>query len=190
MVNNKFLSDLRKKVHLINTSRGEIIEEKSLKNAITSGRLNSVVLDVWENEPDIDKDLLEIVDIATPHIAGYSLDGKANGTKMSVRALSKFFRLGLDDWSPDSVPLPEDNNIIIDAKGKNPVQIISEAVLKTYNILEDDAMCRKSISTFEEQREQYPPRREYGAYTIQLLNDRDNTGYVLKELGFNVQNNF
>jgi erythronate-4-phosphate dehydrogenase len=190
MVNNKFLNNLGKKVHLINTSRGEIIEEKSLKKAIISGRLNSVVLDVWENEPNIDKDLLGIADIATPHIAGYSLDGKANGTKMSVRALSKFFRLGLDEWSPDSVPPPKDNNIFIDATGKNQVQIISEAVFKTYNILEDDATFRKSIKTFEEQREQYPPRREYGAYTIQLLNDMNSVGSMLAELGFNVQNNF
>ena len=186
MVNNMFLNDLRKKVHLINTSRGEVIEEKALKNAIVSGKLGSVVLDVWENEPLVNKDLLEIVNIATPHIAGYSLDGKANGTKMSVRALSKFFNLGLDHWTPDSIPMPLDNKIVVNATGKNLEAIINEAVLKTYNILEDDATFRKSISSFEERREHYPPRREYGAYTIQLLNDHESAGNVLMELGFDV----
>lgn len=187
MVNDLFLHNLRKKVHLINTSRGEIIEEKSLKKTIVSGKLGSVVLDVWENEPKIDKDLLGMVDIATPHIAGYSLDGKANGTKMSVRALSKFFNLGLDNWSPDFIPKPIESHIIIDAKEKKTEPIIAEAVLKTYNILEDDAIFRKSISSFEKQREQYPPRREYGAYTIRLLNDHNKAGSALMKLGFNIQ---
>ena len=187
MVNNKFLNDLRKKVHLINTSRGEVIEEKALKNAIVSGKLGSVVLDVWEKEPLVDKDLLEMVNIATPHIAGYSLDGKANGTKMSVKALNSFFNLGLENWSPDDIPMPLDNKIILDAAGKNLEVIIKEAVLKTYNILDDDAKFRKSISSFEEQREHYSPRREYGAYVIQLLNDHDNAGKILMELGFDVK---
>jgi erythronate-4-phosphate dehydrogenase len=186
MVNNRFLNDLRKKVHLINTSRGEIIEENALKNAISCGMLGSVVLDVWENEPFADKDLLEMVNIGTPHIAGYSLDGKANGTGMSVRALDSFFHLGLDNWSPDAIPMPLDNKIILDAAGKNKELIIKEAVLRTYNILDDDAIFRKSISSFEEQREHYPPRREYGAYNIRLLNDHDDAGNVLMELGFNV----
>lgn len=187
IVNDLFINDLRKKVHLINTSRGGIIEEEALKNAIGSGKLGSVVLDVWENEPSIDKYLLEMVNIATPHIAGYSLDGKANGTKMSVRALSRFFNLGLDNWTPDAIPAPLDKNIFIDATGKNPEIIIAEAVLKTYNILDDDATFRKSIISFEEQREYYPPRREYGAYVIRLLNDQYNAGAKLIELGFNVR---
>ncbi len=49
------------------------------------------ILDVWDNEPEIDRELLQMVDIGTPHIAGYSLDGKVNGTGMAVRAISKFF---------------------------------------------------------------------------------------------------
>ena len=51
-------------------------------------------------------------------------------------------------------------------------EIISEIVFKTYNILEDDIRFRKSICSFEQQREQYPPRREYGAYTINIFNDQ------------------
>ena len=187
MADNHFFNNLGKKTHLINTSRGEIIEEKALKNAIKSGKLESVVLDVWGNEPSIDKELSEMIDIATPHIAGYSLDGKANGTAICIRALSSFFKLDLDNWMPEHMPAPSENRIVMDATGKKIQKIISEIILKTYNILEDDARFRKSIHSFEEQREQYPLRREYGAYTIHILNDHLDSISVFREMGFNIQ---
>lgn len=185
MAENDFFNHLGNKVHLINTSRGEVIDEKVLKNAIRSGKLTSTVLDVWENEPFIDIELSEMADIATPHIAGYSLDGKANGTIMSIRALSRFFGLDLNDWRPENIPLPPEKEIVIDATGKNLMEIITETVLKTYNILEDDDRFRKSIHSFEEQRENYPPRREYGAFSVQIINDQTDAISVLRELGFN-----
>jgi erythronate-4-phosphate dehydrogenase len=190
MADSDFFNNLGKKAHLINTSRGEIIEEKVLKDAIKSGKLESVVLDVWENEPFIDKELSEMVDIVTPHIAGYSLDGKANGTTISIRALSRFFSLDLNNWVPEHIPSPSENEIVVNATGKNLQEIISEVILKTYNVLEDDARFRKSISSFEKQREQYPLRREYGAYTIRIINGQMDIITVLRELGFNIQETF
>lgn len=190
MTDNNFFNNLGKKVHLINTSRGEIIDEKVLKNAIKSGRVESVVLDVWENEPFIDKELFEMVDIATPHIAGYSLDGKANGTSISIRALSRFFRLNLNNWVPEHIPSPSENEIVVDATGKNSQEIISEIILKTYNVLEDDERFRNSISSFEEQREQYPLRREYGAYSLRITNGQKDIITVLRKLGFNIRETF
>lgn len=189
MADNRFFNNLGKKIQLINTSRGEIIEEQVLKDSIKSGKLESVVLDVWENEPFIDKELFDIVDIATPHIAGYSLDGKANGTIVSIRGLSRFFKLDLDRWVPEDIPVPLENKMIIDATGNNFQDIISKIILKTYNILEDDARFRKSFHSFEELRENYPLRREYGAYTINLINDQVNVIPVLKKMGFNIQEN-
>ncbi len=184
MVEKQFLDDFSKRVHFINTSRGEVVDEKALKNAIASGRLDSTVLDVWENEPLIDRELLEKVDIATPHIAGYSVDGKANGTKMSIRSLSRFFDLGLDNWSADSLPEPPDSKIILNAAGKDKESVMSEAVLRTYNVLDDDANFRKSIGSFEQLRECYHPRREFGAYSIHLLNDKNKISASLTDLGF------
>jgi len=189
MVDSHFFNNLGKKIHLINTSRGEIIEENVLKNAIKSGKLESVVLDVWENEPFIDAELSEMVDIATPHIAGYSLDGKANGTAISIRGLSRFFNLDLNNWVPEYLPAPPENKIFIDATGKKSQEIIAEIILKTYNILEDDARFRKSLRAFEELRENYPIRREYGAFTIHIINDQVNAIPVLRELGFNIEEN-
>ena len=94
MFNSDFLTDLKQDVIIINSSRGEVIDEEVLKTGLIEKKIKSAVLDVWENEPEIDLELLELVDIATPHIAGYSLDGKANGTKMVVQAVCKFFKLG------------------------------------------------------------------------------------------------
>lgn len=186
LVDKMFLNSLGKRVYLINTSRGEVIDEKALKEFIGPDRSGAVVLDVWENEPLIDRGLLEMADIATPHIAGYSLDGKANGTQMSIRSLSRFFNLGLDSWSVDSLPLPAESRINIDADGRSSESIISEVVLRTYNVLDDDANFRKSPGSFEEQREHYPPRREFGAFTVQLTNDKENVKAVISRLGFKV----
>jgi len=184
MADRTFFKTLSKKVHFLNTSRGEIVDTNALKEAIRQRSLNSVVLDVWENEPDIDHELLGMVDIATPHIAGYSLDGKANGTMMSVRALSIFYDLELDKWKPEKIPVPEKTDLQVDAYGKDIQDVLIEAVLKTYNVLDDDKRLRKSVRTFEQQRSEYPLRREYGTYTIHLTNDHSNIGESLKKLGF------
>lgn len=186
MADRSFFKSLSRKVYLINTSRGEVVDTNALKEAIKQGSFESVVLDVWENEPDIDEELLHLVDIGTPHIAGYSLDGKVNGTTMSINALNKFFNLGLKNWKPENIPVPEKTQIGIDAIGKDLQSVLMETVLKTYNVLDDDERLRKSIQTFENQRGEYPIRREYGTYTIHLTNDHSGIEEVLKKLGFNL----
>ncbi|MBE9517603.1 MAG: 4-phosphoerythronate dehydrogenase, partial [Bacteroidetes bacterium] len=97
LVNREFLAQLKNGAILINSSRGTVVDEAALLEGIRSGKLSDVILDVFENEPAVDRKLLEALTLATPHIAGYSLDGKANGTTMSVQAISRFFKLGLDN---------------------------------------------------------------------------------------------
>lgn len=89
----KFFESLKTGCRFINTSRGSVVETAALKNVIRSGRLKAVVLDVWENEPNIDTELLQMVDIGTPHIAGYSLDGKIAGMIMIYKAACEHFGL-------------------------------------------------------------------------------------------------
>lgn len=187
MADRSFFQSIRKKVHFVNTSRGEVVDTNALKEAIDRKSLASVVLDVWENEPDIDKGLLDLVDIATPHIAGYSLDGKANGTRMSVYALDWFFNLGLKNWKPENIPIPEKTDFHIDAEGKDIQNVLNESILKTYNVMEDDQRLRKSLHTFEQQRADYPLRREYGTYTVHLINDHSGIGEIIEKLGFNLK---
>jgi erythronate-4-phosphate dehydrogenase len=174
---------------IINSSRGEVVDSAALKTAIKSGLLSAVVLDVWENEPSIDTELLQLADIATPHIAGYSADGKANGTMMCVGALSRFFSLGIDDWVPSGIPEPSDNKIQVDSRGKSDDAIVQEAIMATYRILDDDKRLRESVSTFEQQRGEYPLRREFPAYHVILDEKRPEVHKRLKRLGFDVAMN-
>lgn len=83
---------------IINSSRGEVIDSEALRD---SGR--TYVLDVWEHEPEPDPDLLRGALFATPHIAGYSLQGKANATALAVRAVARGFGLPLTEWFPEGV---------------------------------------------------------------------------------------
>ncbi len=189
MIDDSFLSKVNKDTIIINSSRGEVVHTAALKNALQSGAVSATVLDVWENEPDIDAELLHLTDIATPHIAGYSADGKANGTMMSVRALSKYFGLGIDRWIPDNIPEPPDTNIFIDCRGKTDDAILQDAVLATYQILDDDRRFRESASTFEQQRGEYPLRREFHAYHVILSEKRPELQKRFQRLRFNVETN-
>ena len=150
-------------------------------------KIKGAVIDCWENEPDIDLDILSKVDIATPHIAGYSRDGKANGTKMSVQSISRFFHLGLDDWEPEKIEHPRSTTISIDAAGKSTYQIASEAVLATYDVKEDHNKLNSSPETFEKQRGNYPVRREYPAWTVRVKNSNSEDIRVLSKLGFKIE---
>jgi len=189
MISDTFLGSVKKETIIINSSRGEVVDTAALKNALRTGLVSAAVLDVWENEPLIDTELLHMTDIATPHIAGYSADGKANGTMMSVRALSRFFGLGIDDWIPDGIPEPPERNILIDCRGKSDDMILHEAILATYQITEDDRRLRQSASTFEQQRGGYPLRREFDAFHVILSESRPEVQKRLKRLRFGVEVN-
>jgi erythronate-4-phosphate dehydrogenase len=172
---------------LINSSRGEVVDNQALKKVLKEKRLSAAVLDVWENEPDIDKELVDLLDIVTPHIAGYSADGKANGTSMSVQALAKFFNLPLTRWFAGEVPGPEYTRLTIDCKDKTAQEVLSESVLFTYKVAEDDSQLRNTIETFEKQRGNYPLRREFPTYEITLLHEHSNLSKILHGLGFMVK---
>ncbi len=183
-----FFQSCKKKPVIINTCRGEVLDNNDLWRAFGDKFVSDIILDVWENEPAIHKDLLNNAFIATPHIAGYSVDGKANGTSASVQAISRFFNLPLTDWIPDSLPVPKENAIHVDAAGKDIQDIISDIFLHTYPIFEDDQRLRNELSSFEEQRGSYPVRREFGAYTVFLDNGSEEIKDILNKIGFcNVQ---
>jgi erythronate-4-phosphate dehydrogenase len=183
--NDELFAKCKKEVIIINSSRGEVINNADLLDALKDNRINEAILDVWENEPDIDPELLKNVLIATPHIAGYSVDGKANGTAMSVQAISRFFNLPLKQWYPENLPVPENPLIEVDASNKSLQEILAGCILHTYNIMEDDGRLRENPSSFEQQRGSYPIRREFGAYQIKLNNGSDFIKKSLNKIGFN-----
>lgn len=187
MADMNFLNSVKDDAIIINTSRGEIMDENALKKALSSGKIRDAVIDVWRNEPFIDPELLEKSGIVTSHIAGYSVDGKAKGTEMSVRAVSGFFGLGMNNWSPAGLPGPDINNIVIDCGGMDEEEIIREVYLRTYNILEDDESLRNNLEKFEDLRGNYPVRREPSYYNVRLNNNPyEYLGEVLEEMGFSV----
>lgn len=172
---------------LINSSRGEVVETNALKIALSSGKLSGAVLDVWENEPGIDLELLSQAYISTPHIAGYSVDGKAKGTSQVVQSLSEFFGLPLDDFYPPVLPEPSVPEIVIEGAGKSSFQIVHEAVLHTYPIMKDHILLQRSPLTFEQQRGHYPVRREFPSYTVRLSNGKPKAVEMLLKLGFKIK---
>ena len=184
--NEEFLSGLKRKPILINSCRGEVVDTLAVKAALKNNQISGFVCDCWENEPDIDLELLAMTEIATPHIAGYSKDGKATGTQMSVHAISQFFGLGLESWQPSGVEQPVNPVFELDGSELSEQEIISKAILHTYDIRNDDAEFRKDPAQFEQLRGDYPTRREFPAFTILPKNVEENTLEVLRKIGFKI----
>ena len=156
MANDAFFALMQPGSIFINASRGEVMDEEALKTAFP--KFGAVVIDTWNNEPNIDSDLVEMVDIATPHIAGYSYQGKQNGTAMSVRAVARHFGIeALYDFFPEDEP--DHEPVLLDLTGKNHGQIA--AVFQyNYPIFTDDFRFRMEPQKFEKLRSEYQYRRE------------------------------
>lgn len=186
LANDTFFNDCKKNIVFINSSRGEVMETNAVKNAIESGKITNAIIDCWENEPRIDFELLEKAFIATPHIAGYSKDGKAKGTEMSIRAISQKFNLGIDNWQSSNIELPENTTIEINGTEKSEQDILGDAILATYPIREDSNKLKTSVETFEKQRGNYPIRREFPTYKVIAKDVSENICSKIKALGFEI----
>jgi erythronate-4-phosphate dehydrogenase len=187
MFDNETFKKIRKGCWLINSSRGEVIDTDALKDAISDEILSGLVIDVWEKEPEIDIPLMHMAYLATPHVAGYSTDGKANGTSMIVRAIGEWFNIPTNGWFPSDIPGPADPVVSIDNSDKSDEEIIRKAVLHTYNIMEDDVKLRFDPSRFEKIREEYPVRREFQAYSVRLKSGSAILAKMLSEIGFRLE---
>ena len=181
------ISSLRPSQILINSSRGPVVDNDALKAALKSGGLRAAVLDVWEKEPDIDRELLGLLAVATPHIAGYSADGKAAGTAASVRTVAQVLGLPLTQWAPSDVPAPQQAlDFSVDASSRDELDVISEAVFHAYDVMDDDAALRAAPQSFEKLRGDYQIRREPSAFTLRLHGGSPGLCSSLRLLGFNV----
>ena len=156
LANENFFHSLKRKPVIINTSRGEVIETNALLKALNDLSISDAIIDVWEHEPDINRELLNKVMIGTPHIAGYSADGKANATRMSLDAICEFFHLK----GAYEINAPAPTSTIIHAKNHE------EALLQMYNPTADSNRLKSHPELFETLRGDYPLRREEKAYTV------------------------
>jgi len=194
MIDASLLARLAEGVTLINTSRGAVADTKALKAAIASGSLGPVVLDVWENEPTIDTELLRRADLATPHVAGYSYDGKVNGTRMVLEALCRHFRLERE-WDPTPVMPPPPHPYVALPAGLTVDEAVRGAMLAAYDVEADDARLREMAGVPDEQRgdyfrslrSRYPVRREFPHTTVELAAPDPQVEAALRALGFRVE---
>lgn len=158
MCDASFFEKMRFGAFFINTARGELVDEKALLQAIP--KLGPVIIDTWNNEPYINQALLEKVDIATPHIAGFSYQGKLNGTRAAVRSVARFF--GITELY-DFFPKPDIDNMEachVDVAGMSQGQIAS-TFQYNYPIFTDDFMLRMDPDNFAKLRQEYRYRREF-----------------------------
>jgi erythronate-4-phosphate dehydrogenase len=149
-----FFKSLKKGCVFVNASRGGVVDSEALKAVIRSGRFRAVVLDVWENEPNIDIELMKMVDIGTPHIAGYSLDGKISGMIMIYKAVCEYFGLSPKFDIEDFLPEPIVPKLTIEPTD-NEQETLSDAVRKIYDIREDDNSLRQIAEKPEDKRGEY-----------------------------------
>ena len=198
MVDKEFLASMKPKAVVLNSSRGAVVDNTALLAALESRHLADAALDVWEGEPNLDLRLLERVGIGTPHIAGYSMDGKANGTNAVYRAACNCFNV-TPEWNPcDALPAPEVAEISLAPGEMNDEDLLRKAILTVYPIERDDAALRaiaaepgdRRAAYFDGLRKTYPIRREFPATHIRIECQRgpsaEKLTTTLRGLGFPV----
>lgn len=162
MADANFFARMKPGAIFINSSRGEVVDEAALLANIR--KLAAVVLDVWVGEPNINKELLQSAFIATPHIAGYSAEGKIKGTQMAVEAIRRYMRdngltAGDTPAAAGTCTIPEEQPIPVDFRGKN-IDEISQMLERIFPIQELSDSLKANPHTFEEMRNNYNYRHE------------------------------
>ncbi len=178
---------------LINTSRGGVIASDALRGALAGGILSASVLDVWENEPSIDTELVRHATLATPHIAGYSVQGKVNATRLIYAAACRFLDVA-PRWNPEDQTLAQDEPLQLDAEALDLELFLSNLSRHHYDIENDDRKLRSLVALpteergrfFEQLRSGYPLRREFSNKSITLLSRNKVLKEKLIQIGFRV----
>lgn len=177
------LENLREGTILINASRGEVVDNQALLAVLQQGKKISVVLDVWEPEPDLNTDLLHLVDIGTPHIAGYTLEGKARGTTQVYEAYCQFLGKSAHVSLSSLLPKPDISELALN--GKLTQNQLKRLVHLVYDVRRDDAALRAVAGIkgeFDKLRKNYQERREWSSLSV--ICDDPQTATLLTELGF------
>lgn len=184
LADENFFDSLRKAPFIINSARGAIIDTTAIKQALKDAKIQGAIIDCWEKEPTIDVEYFNLVDLATPHIAGYSADGKSNASKMSLQALATFWNLNPD--AANTICPPNAPNPMIDMVQFAPdSNRVYQAIRQTYDITADYHRMLANLELFKDLRNNYPLRREYLAYTVIGANTEE--AELLKALGFNLK---
>lgn len=147
LMDERFFNALERSPMIINSARGAVVDTPALLAAIKSGKVRHAVIDCWEGEPDINRELLDLCYIATPHIAGYSRQGKIRATAMAAQALARALAL----------PDPE---LEVEVPAPAPEKVTPEQITDTYDPMADTAALLRDPSQFEYLRNNYHLREE------------------------------
>lgn len=191
MVEKRVLERLSPRQFIINTARGGVIAGPDLKSTLDAGGIEGAVLDVWEGEPEINLSLLELAEIGTPHIAGYSIDGKIRATEMMFAEICRHFQLSVS-WDT-RVLYPEAARIRPEV-GTQGDEALRSLVLQAYDILRDDTALRalRSLPTdraragFDRLRDEYPLRPEFRHFIVDLPKEQNGLAGIIGALGFQI----
>ncbi|MEH4660072.1 4-phosphoerythronate dehydrogenase PdxB [Phytobacter diazotrophicus] len=184
LADEEVISRLKPGAILINACRGPVVDNAALLRRLEAGQPLSVILDVWEPEPDLDVALLAKVDIGTAHIAGYTLEGKARGTTQVFEAFSDFIGKRQQVALDTLLPAPEFGRITL--HGPLDQSILKRLIHLVYDVRRDDALLRKVAGIpgeFDKLRKNYLERREWSSLYVQC--DDDQAATLLQKLGFN-----
>lgn len=194
LIDEACLSALTTDQVLINTSRGEVVDTSALLQRLDSPNAPAVVLDVWEHEPRIHTELASQVWLATPHIAGYSLEGKVQGSEMVYQALSRFMGLPVRKKAGQYLPEPALSKLSF-TSAADEMNAANVAIRSCFDPRRDDARLRMTLGlgaeeqgqAFDRLRRQYPVRREFSSLKIQLKGTSKSTQDTFKALGFKLK---
>ncbi len=191
LLNKHTLQGLSPSTVLINAARGEVVDTEALLDAIRLQRIGPVILDVWEQEPHINWDLVNAATLATPHIAGHSLDGKANGTLMLYSALCKHLDI-IPIWNPATcLPKSTVPTVSVRPNTLSDQEQTRKILNSIYNIEEDCQRMRQlsgvesneTAQGFDLLRKNYPIRREWHRTKVKLPKRSKNLKKILHGLG-------
>lgn len=179
---------------LINTCRGGVVNESALKERLSEPDAPVVVLDVWENEPSIDTSLARQVYIGTPHIAGYSFDGKVAGTEMVYRGLCQFLGLPVRHSLGQFLEEPPLSRLSFTSSADTD-WCMHTAIRACFDVRHDHGQLMKTLhlqdderaANFDALRKNYRCRREFSGVRIQLKNGDSDLFSKFKGLGFNIK---
>ena len=180
MVGDEFFENIKNGAVFINASRGAVVKEEPVLRALKEGVISEYVIDVYENEPNVSRELVNNAYIATEHISGHSIDGKINGTKMIFNSLKEYFSMNID------IDMEDPNNKyvgnIVIPEGLAGIRAIEYAVDQCYDIMKDSEELKAAPDNFKELRKNYKIRYEFSHYCVE---GRDNKILdILYNLGF------
>ncbi len=192
MADADFFRRLKPGCIFVNAARGGLMSTRALLDAMDRGVVRHAVIDTWEGEPAFSRELLDRVDIGTPHIAGHSFEGKVNGTVMVYEAACRFLN-AVPSWSVEgALPPPPVPALTVDAAGRRDDDLLWELAHQVYDIEGDDLRLRAGNAPddalrakhFDRLRESYPMRREFPYTRVTVTGASTSLRRTIADLGF------